>query len=393
MGVMVKSKVYSTEWPFREYTIDDIGFDLRRALGLYRVIDEDGVQIREFDVDDDKLLDMYVYMVRARILDDWLLRLQRVGKVAIHAPNKGQEAVGVGAAMALDKGDWLFPSYRELGAYLVKGMTEEEILDRAMANADDLLRGSEFAVYGKRSVNLVPAPVPVGNQIPHAVGAAMAAKIMGDRTVVMTIFGDGATSRGHFHAALNFAGVFKAPVVFVVQNNQWAISLPARKQTASVTFAVKGVAYGVPAVRVDGNDVIAVYTVAKEAVERARRGEGPMLIEAVTYRLGPHTTADDPGKYRDPEEVKLFEKLDPIVRFKKFLYRKGLLDEDQDKRIWEEWSSRIEAIVRKCYNKPPLPVEVVLENVYSKPTWNLLEQYDELRESLKVMRELGLEVD
>jgi pyruvate dehydrogenase E1 component, alpha subunit len=364
-----------------------------KALGLYRVIDEEGEQVGDFDVDVDKLLDMYVYMVRARILDDWLLRLQRVGKVALHAPNRGQEAVSVGAAMALDRGDWLIPSYRELGAYLVKGMSEEEILDRAIANIDDVLRGSEFAVYGKRSVNLVPAPVPVGNQVPHAVGAAMAAKILGHRTVVMTIFGDGATSRGHFHAALNFAGVFKAPVVFVVQNNQWAISVPARRQTASVTFAIKGVAYGVPSVRVDGNDVLAVYTASREAVERARRGEGPTLIEAVTYRMGPHTTADDPSKYRDPEEVKLFERLDPIARFRKFLYKKGVLDEDQDKRIWEEWGSRIEATVKKCYDKPPLPVDVILENVYSKPTWNLVEQHEELRESLKIARELGLEVE
>ena len=385
---------YSTEWPFREYSIEDIGFDIRRALGLFRVVDENGEVVREdIEVDWDKVVEMYVYMVRARILDDWILRLQRVGKVALHAPNRGQEAVGVGSAMALSREDWLIPSYRELGAYLVKGMTEEEILDRAMANVDDLLRGSEFAVYGKRSVNLVPAPVPVGNQIPHAVGVAMAAKILKHRVVVMTIFGDGATSRGHFHAALNFAGVFKAPVVFVIQNNQWAISMPARRQTASVTFAIKGVAYGVPSVRVDGNDVIAVYTVAREAVERARRGEGPTLIEAVTYRMGPHTTADDPGKYRDPEEAKLFERVDPIARVKKLLIKKGLLDEESDRRIWEEWSSRIEDVVKKCYNKPPLPVEVILENVYSKPTWNLLEQAEELRESLKVMKELGLEVE
>lgn len=386
-------RFYSTDWPFREYSLGDIDFNLLKALGLYRVIDEEGEQVGDFDVDVDKLLDMYVYMVRARILDDWLLRLQRVGKVAIHAPNRGQEAVSVGATMALDRGDWLIPSYRELGAYLVKGMSEEEILDRAIANIDDVLRGSEFAVYGKRSVNLVPAPVPVGNQVPHAVGAAMAAKILGHRTVVMTIFGDGATSRGHFHAALNFAGVFKAPVVFVVQNNQWAISVPARRQTASVTFAIKGVAYGVPSVRVDGNDVLAVYTASREAVERARRGEGPTLIEAVTYRMGPHTTADDPSKYRDPEEVKLFERLDPIARFRKFLYKKGVLDEDQDKRIWEEWGSRIEATVKKCYDKPPLPVDVILENVYLKPTWNLVEQHEELRESLKIARELGLEVE
>ncbi|MEM1758580.1 MAG: pyruvate dehydrogenase (acetyl-transferring) E1 component subunit alpha [Acidilobaceae archaeon] len=380
------------ENPFREYSLSDLGFDLSRALGLYRVINVDGMPItgREPSLSSDLLLNMYIFMVRARILDEWILKLQRIGKVALHAPNKGQEAVAVGSAMALDRDDWLFPSYRELGAYLARGMSEEEILDRSMINIDDPLRGSEFAIYGHRRYNIIPAPVPVGSQIPLAVGAAIAAKILKHKTVTMAIFGDGATSRADFHVGLNFAGVFKAPVVLVIQNNQWAISTPAIRQTASRTFAIKGVAYNIPSVRIDGNDILAVYTTALEAVERARTGEGPTLIEAVTYRLGPHTTADDPTRYRSKEEVEFFEKLDPIPRFRKYLILKGIMTESEDKRIWEEWSAKIEDIVKNCYNKPQLPVEVIFENVYSKPTWNLLEQQEELKESLRLIDELGL---
>lgn len=379
---------------FKRYSLEDLGFNIEEALGLYRVIDEYGNVVgEEPKVSGEKLLEMYVYMVRARILDDWILKLQRTGKVALHAPNRGQEAAAVGAASALDKDDWLFPSYRELGAYLVRGLSEEEILDRAIANADDPLKGSEFAVYGNRKYNVVPAPVPVGSHIPLAVGAAVAAKIMGHKTVVMAIFGDGATSRGDFHSGLNLAGVFKAPVVFVIQNNQYAISLHVTRQTAAKTLALKSVAYGVPGVRIDGNDVLAVFSAASKAVERARSGGGPTLIEALTYRMGPHTTADDPGRYRPQDEAKAFERLDPIDRYRKYLINRGLLSESEDRRIWEEWSLKVEDVVKRCYNKPPLPPETILYNVYSKPSWNLLEQMEELKESLRLIEELGLEVE
>lgn len=382
-------------WPFREYSLEDLDFDLREALGLYRVLDEEGNPLpgRDPELDEGLLMDMYTFMVRARLLDEWLLRLQRAGKVAIHAPNRGQEAVTVGAAMALEREDWLFPSYRELGALLVRGMSEEEIFDRAMANRDDPLKGSDFAIYGNREYNIVPAPVPVGNHVPHATGVAYAIKYLGHRRVVMAFFGDGATSRGDFHAGLNFAGVFKVPAVYVIQNNQWAISVPITRQTASKTLALKGIAYNVRSVRVDGNDAIAVYLKAREAVERARRGEGPTLIEAVTYRLGPHTTADDPARYRSPEEVEVFEKLDPLKRMRNYLIKRRVLSVDEDKNMWREWGERLADLARKCFNKPGLPEEVILEDVYSEPTWNIAEQLEELRESLKLMRELGAGVE
>ncbi len=374
--------------------LEEPPISLDKALKMYRVIDEDGNPVGpEPSIPDKLLIDMYTYMVRARILDSWLLKLQRMGRVALHAPNKGQEAASVGATLALEGRDWLFPSYRELGALLVRGMSEEEILDRALTTIDDPLKGSDFAIYGHRKYNIVPAPVPVANQLPHAVGAALAAKIMGDDIVTMTFFGDGSTSRGDFHAALNFAGVFKAPVVFVNQNNQWAISVPVKRQTAAPTIAVKGVAYGVPGIRVDGNDVLAVYTTALEAVDRARRGEGPTLIEAVTYRLGPHTTADDPDRYRSRSEVEEWERREPIRRFRLYLEKKGILGPGDAEEIYRTWESRIEETVVKVLDKPPLPPEVILEDVYSKPTWNLVEQMRELEESIKLLKELGVEVE
>ncbi len=369
--------------------------NLDKALGIFRVLDDQGIPDESLEpkLSKDFLLKIYEYMVRTRILDEWLLKLQRMGKVAIHAPNKGQEATMIGAALALREQDWMFPSYRELGALLVRGMSEEEIIDRAMANADDPLKGSDFAIYGSRDKKIVPAPVPVGNQIPHAVGFALAAKIMGDNIVVLTFFGDGATSRGDFHFGLNFAGLFKPPVVFVIQNNQWAISLPVRKQTAAPTLAVKGVAYGVPSIRVDGNDVLAVYSIAKEAVDKASSGEGPTLIESLTYRLGPHTTADDPKRYRSDEEVKRYEAKDPIPRFRRYLMYRGILNEDLDREIWGRWRDYIETVVRRCLSKPELPEEVIFEDVYSEMPWNLREQLEEFRESLKIMKSLGLKVE
>jgi len=377
------------ERPFKD-------LELKDALGFFRILDEEGNVVNDAfveDLSDSILIDMYTYMIRARILDQWLLKLQRMGRVALHAPNKGQEAVSVGATLALKKEDWLFPSYRELGAYLVRGMTEEEILDRALANIDDPLKGSDFAIYGHRKYNMIPAPVPVANQIPHAVGAAIAAKILGDPIVTMAFFGDGASSRGDFHAGLNFAGVFKAPVVFVLQNNQWAISVPVKRQTASKTLAIKAIAYGIRGVRIDGNDILAVYFTAKAAMEAARSGDGPTLIEALTYRLGPHTTADDPSRYRSSEEVSKWEIREPLRRFKLYLLKTGVIDEGEDLELWKRQEERIEKAVVRALEKPPLPPEVILEDVYSKVPWNLKEQLIELRESLKVMKELGIEVE
>ena len=364
---------------------------LDKALNVYRILDEDGDVVgEEPKVDRKVLLDLLDYMVRARVLDEWLLKLQRLGKVAIHAPNKGQEAI-IGAVYPLRADDWVFPSYRDLAVYLARGMDEEEILDRALYNVDDPLKGSDFAIYGNRRYNLVPTPVPVGNQIPHAVGVAYAMKYLKMDSVSMVMFGDGATSRGDFHAGLNFAGVYRVPVIFVCENNRWAISLPFDKQTRAPSIAFKGLSYGVDSIRVDGNDVLAMYKISLEAVENARREKEPFLIEMLTYRLGPHTTADDPSRYRSEEEVRMMEKYEPIRRFKNYLIRLGIVSEDDVKNMYEEYSSRVEEIAKKALEKPPLPKDVFFHHVYKEMPWNLRHQLQEFNESLDVMKDLGLE--
>ncbi len=366
---------------------------LEKALETYRVLDEDGNLVgEEPSISDSTLVKMFEYMVRARVLDEWLLKLQRLGKVAIHAPNKGQEAI-VGAVMPLRPEDWVFPSYRDLGVYLVRGMSEEEILDRALYNEDDPLKGSDFAIYGNRKYNMVPTPVPVGNQIPHAVGVAYAMKYRGEDLVTMVMFGDGATSRGDFHAGLNFAGVYRVPVIFVCENNGWAISVPFERQTRSPSIAFRGLAYGVDSIRVDGNDVLAMYTVAKQAIERARKDKEPYLIEMLTYRLGSHTTADDPSRYRSEEEVREMMRYEPLKRFKRYLVDKGLITESEADELYRRYSSYVEEAAKKALNKSPLPRDIFFYNVYSTLPWNLKMQMEEFREAIKTIEEFGLEVD
>src|ERR671925_1484416 len=266
-----------------------------------------------------ELTRMYRAMLLGRRLDERMVRLQRQGRIGTFAPIKGQEAAQVGSVATLTPRDWMVPSFRETAAMLWRGWPIEKML---MFFAGHLEGGSPAP--GQRDL---PITIPVATQLPHAVGLAYAAQYKDDDAVVMAYFGDGATSEGDFHEALNFSGVWHVPVVFVCQNNQWAISVPLKKQTHSRTIAQKALAYGLPGIQVDGNDVLAVYAAAREAVDRARAGDGPTLIECVTYRLGVHTTADDPTKYRTTEEVEAWERKDPLTRFGAYLQKKNLLDE------------------------------------------------------------------
>jgi pyruvate dehydrogenase E1 component alpha subunit len=262
---------------------------------------------------------LYRAMLLGRRLDERMLRLQRQGRIGTFAPIKGQEASQLGAAFTLRTSDWMVPSFRETAAMLWRGWPIEKLL----LFFSGYLEGGQPAP----GQNDLPVTIPVATQLPHAVGLAYAAQYRGDDAVVMAFCGDGATSEGDFHEALNFAGVWHVPAVFVVQNNQWAISVPLKKQTHSRTLAQKALAYGLPGLQVDGNDVLAVYAACREAVERARAGDGPTLIECVTYRLGFHTTADDPTKYRSPEEVAAWERKDPLTRFSAYLQKKNLLED------------------------------------------------------------------
>jgi pyruvate dehydrogenase E1 component alpha subunit len=320
----------------------------------------------EPDIPADQLKELYRAMLLGRRFDERMLRLQRQGRIGTFAPIKGQEASQMGAVFTLRRSDWMVPSFRETAAMVWRGWPIEKLL---MFFAGRLEGGQPTP-----DQHDLPVTIPVGTQLPHAVGLAYAAQYKGDDVVVMVFFGDGATSEGDFHEAMNFAGVWHVPVVFVCQNNQWAISVPIKKQTHSRTIAQKALAYGMPGIQVDGNDVLAVYAASREAVERARAGDGPTLIECVTYRLGVHTTADDPTKYRSAEEVREWERKDPLTRFAAYLQKRNLLEEGLEQRIDDEIAA---AVTRFEALGPPDPLSV-FDHVYAQRPPHLEAQREEL---------------
>ena len=307
------------------------------AIEHLSVLDSDGNldTTLEPELSAAELQRLYRAMLLGRRLDERMLRLQRQGRIGTFAPIKGQEASQIGSVSALEPADWMVPSFRETAAMLWRGWPIEKILLLFAG----YLEGGQPAPDQRD----LPIAIPVATQLPHAVGLAYAAQYKGEDAVVMAFCGDGATSEGDFHEALNFAGVWHVPLVFVVQNNQWAISVPLKKQTHSRTIAQKALAYGFPGLQVDGNDVLAVRAASREAVDRARAGDGPTLIECVTYRLGVHTTADDPTKYRSEEEVKAWEKKDPLTRFVAYLEKKNLLDRGIEESIEDEIARGVKA--------------------------------------------------
>jgi len=316
--------------------------------------------------------ELYRAMVLGRRLDERMVRLQRQGRIGTFAPIKGQEASQLGSVFALQRTDWMVPSFRETAAMVWRGWPIEKIL----------LYFAGYVEGGQPAPDQhdLPITVPVATQLPHAVGLAYAAQYRGDDVVVMAFFGDGATSEGDFHEALNFAGVWHVPVVFVCQNNQWAISVPLKKQTHSRTIAQKALAYGLPGIQVDGNDVLAVYAASQEAVGRARAGEGPTLIECVTYRLGMHTTADDPSKYRSEEEVREWERKDPLTRFAEYLKKRTLWPEGVEAQVDEEIAA---AIQRFEAVGPPDPLRM-FDHVYAELPPHLVAQREELAARLRL---------
>jgi len=322
------------------------------------------------------LLRLYREMVRLRLLDERMMTLQRQGRVGFYGACTGQEAATLASAIALDPGDWIFPALREGGAMLLRGFPLVPYLCQVFGNSGDETKGRQMPSHmASKSVNQVSWSSCIGTQLPQAVGAAMAARIRGDRTVVAAYLGDGATSEGDFHVAMNFAGVFKAPVVFVCQNNHWAISVPVSRQTASASIAVKAQAYGFQGVKVDGNDAFAVYGAVKAAVEEARAGGGPTLVECETYRIGAHSSSDDPTRYRDENEVVAWKKRDPIDSLRARLPSWSASDEESLRaRLLEE----INAAIGEAEKKPDPPREGLFDDVYSTLPWHLREQRDEL---------------
>ncbi len=315
----------------------------------------------EADLKKDDLLEIYRYMALARRADLEGTNLQRQGELGVYTPLIGQEAAQVGTGYALDEGDWIFPSYREMALAMMRKIDPVDILH--------LFRGTwHGGMWDVREHRFAMYSVPIATQALHAAGFAIAAKLDGAKTVALGCFGDGATSEGDFHEAMNFAGVWQAPVVFLCQNNQYAISLPLSKQTAAPTIAVKAIGYGFPGVRVDGNDVLACYVVAQEAVRRAREGNGPTLIEAVTFRIGPHSTADDPTRYRTQDEMDHWGALDPIARFTKYLELEGIITDEFKKKVDDEAKELAAHIRAEIVGAGPRPAHELFEFVYSEPS-------------------------
>ncbi|MBM3463858.1 MAG: pyruvate dehydrogenase (acetyl-transferring) E1 component subunit alpha [Armatimonadetes bacterium] len=333
----------------------------------------------EIDLSDDQIKEIYRAMVLTRALEERGTALQRQGRIGFYIGSWGQEAAQIGSAYALRKDDWIFSAYREAGTALLRGIPVRHLVAQCLGNADDPARGRQMPChYTFRKANFASVSSPIGTQIIQAAGTGMAMKYRKKDSVCISYFGDGATSSNDFHSGLNFAGVFKAPVIFLCTNNQWAISLPVSKQTASESIAAKAVAYGMPGVRVDGNDVLAVYKVTRDAVERARNGEGPTLIEALTCRMGPHSTADDPTRYGGDREAECWREKDPIERLRHFMeVRNGWTKED-DEKVWEDARGEVARAVSEEERVALPPLNSLFEDVYEKVPPHLVEQRDEL---------------
>jgi len=344
----------------------------------YSILDPSGKILKEEDVPgltDEELMYLYKTMLYTRIIDDKALSYQRQGRMLTYAPNTGQEAAQIGSAYAMEKEDWLVPAFRELGAWLIKGVP--------LRNIYLYWYGNEWGSYMPEGVRVLPVSVPIASQLQHAVGIGMANNIKGEKNVSVAYVGDGGTSEGDFHEALNFAAVFKAPVVFVIQNNQYAISTRRVVQTASKNLAQKAIAYGMPGILVDGNDVLAMYVATKEAIDRARNGEGPTLIEAFTYRLGAHTTSDDPTKYRENEEVEEWKLKDPLLRFKLYLENKGLLTQEWEETTKKELEQEVMSTFESIENKSDTEIDDIFKYHYEVMTPQLEEQLNEYKSFLK----------
>jgi pyruvate dehydrogenase E1 component alpha subunit len=340
----------------------------RFQVDYLSILDSDGTLDNALDphIPSAELARMYRAMLLARRLDERMVRLQRQGRIGTFAPLKGQEAAQIGSVASLTPRDWMVPSFRETAAMLWRGWPIEKLLS--------FFAGCVEGGQPRPGQRDLPITIPVGTQLPHAVGLAYAAQYKDDDAVVLAYFGDGATSEGDFHEAMNFAAVFQTPVVFVCQNNQWAISVPRARQTHAATLAQKALAYDMPGIQVDGNDILAVHVAATEAVERARSGGGPTLIECVTYRLEVHTTADDPTRYREEDEVRAWERKDPLTRLVPYLERRGIAAAGLETEVETE----IAAAVERFEAMPPPDPVTIFDHVYAERPPHLDDQRTEL---------------
>ncbi len=335
----------------------------------YYVLNEDNSvdKQREPKIDKETLIRMYRNMSLTRAFDERGMMLQRQGRIGFYVPSFGQEAIQTGTAAALEAKDWVFPSYREPGVFLYRGASMHKMLCNLWGNADDTAKGRQMPVhYSFADLKLFSISSPIATQVIQAVGAAMAGKIRKTGEVAITYFGDGGTSENDFHTGMTFAGVYKAPTIFICTNNQYAISVPLHKQCATGNLVQKAAGYGMPGVAIDGNDVLAVYAATREAAERARRGDGPSFIEAVTLRMGPHSSSDDPTRYRDEKLYEAWKKRDPILRFRQYLQERDLWSEKKEASLQEELKAEIGEAIAKAEPVPPPGLETLFQDVYAE---------------------------
>lgn len=350
-------------------------------VGLFTVLREDGSADPATDpkIAPDVLVTGYRHMRRLRALDARMILLQRQGRVGFYGACTGQEAVPIATGLVLQADDWVFPALREQSVMLVRGFPLRAFVAQVFGNAGDVQKGRQMPSHqAGRAVNQVSWSSCIGPQIPQAVGAAMAMRSRKAASIAVGFTGDGATSQPDFHAAMNFAAVYQAPAVIVCQNNHWSISVPTAKQTASRTIAVKGRAYGVPAVRVDGNDLLAVHKVLSDAAARARAGGGPTFVEALTYRIGAHSTSDDPTRYRSDAEVEAWKKKDPVDRLARHLRLLGLVEDAWEKQLEDELAAEIGDVIKAVEAMPPPERASLFDDVYAELPWHLRAQKAEL---------------
>jgi pyruvate dehydrogenase E1 component alpha subunit len=355
--------------------------EVRPPEDYFRILNPDGSVQGELPVvSNQELLRWYEVLVETRTFEAMASRLQRRGVLSVAASSQGEEAVGVAAAAALQAGDWLFPAYRQLSAMLYWNVPLDRVMAGLMGNAPEHIREHlPLPAEQAPGVNMLPYPVFLGAYVPLAVGSALADRLNGRPHVSLSFVGEGSTSEGDFHDGLNFAGILNTPCVVIVQNNQWSISVPAARQTAAKTFAQKAVAYGLPHDRVDGNDVFAVYAKVKQAVDRARAGGGATLIEAVTYRMLDHNSADSAAVYRTEDEANYWKTLDPVERFEKYLLANGILDAATKARIEAEMEPRLREQIDRGRAVPPTPADsMFLSHLHGEPSWSERHQRAEL---------------
>src|SRR5687768_6834699 len=339
----------------------------------------------ELDLSATDLEKLYNTMVRVRKMDEKLILLQRQGRIGFYLSCLGQEACHIGAAFALNDDDWIFPHYRNPGTPLLRGVSMLRMVNQCFGNAADEIKGRQMPVhYSWKDINFFSISSPLGTQVVQAAGAAYAMKVKGTKQVAMTSFGDGSSSEIDFHSGMNFAAVTKSPCIFMLENNQWAISVPSSKQSASESYAIKAAAYGMPGIQVDGNDILAVYKVTKEAVERARNGEGPTLIELVTFRMGAHSTSDDPSRYCPPELYKQWAEKDPLKRFEAYLLKTKVIDAKAIESLAAAAVAEVDDAVKAAEKNGPTPdVETMFDDVYEHVPELLKEQRETMMRDYK----------